>query len=310
MTIITKPISEKKTDILDVPLVENDQLESLPAKEDVEAKAGLQTRYLVLKARARRISTATTWCLFLTALLVMSIGIIGGVYLYQQFAKSQMHKFRGWCSIPYDASGAYLEDRLKNQPTSSLFSAHNQLKGVKNSDTFDSDLEMLSKFFNENFELDLENEYYEKIDVPDFKDGRRGRFIHDFHSNKTGIVDLDGHRCFVMPLNRNRVYPPRSMHDLIKKMWNGDYDIDTEVIRETMRVVVPPVSDLDSVGTYISRDCKGFPTYMLEKEVSGVWKRSVLDDSSKFAEFAGNNVLELDIINIQEALDYESKSKE
>jgi hypothetical protein len=37
-------------------------------------------------------------------------------------------------------------------------------------------------FFQEEFEIDLENEDYEKINVPDFRDGRRGRFIHDFNS--------------------------------------------------------------------------------------------------------------------------------
>jgi hypothetical protein len=37
-------------------------------------------------------------------------------------------------------------------------------------------------FFQEEFEIDLENENYEKINVPDFRDGRRGRFIHDFNS--------------------------------------------------------------------------------------------------------------------------------
>ena len=37
-------------------------------------------------------------------------------------------------------------------------------------------------YFQEEFEIDLENEKYEKINVPDFRDGRRGRFIHDFYS--------------------------------------------------------------------------------------------------------------------------------
>jgi hypothetical protein len=37
-------------------------------------------------------------------------------------------------------------------------------------------------FFQEEFEIDLENENYEKINVPDFRDGQRGRFIHDFNA--------------------------------------------------------------------------------------------------------------------------------
>ena len=34
--------------------------------------------------------------------------------------------------------------------------------------------------FNEEFDIDLENEHYERIEVPDFSHGRRGRFVHDF----------------------------------------------------------------------------------------------------------------------------------
>ena len=40
-------------------------------------------QYLV---RARRVAAFPTLCLFLTALLVMSIGIMSGVYIYRQYA--------------------------------------------------------------------------------------------------------------------------------------------------------------------------------------------------------------------------------
>lgn len=119
-------------------------------------------------------------------------------------------------------------------------------------------------FWMEQFELDL-NENYERIDVPDFKDGRRGRFIHDFNSNITGIIDMDDRRCFVMPLNRRAVLPPRSLFDLIHKIWEGYYKVNTEVVRETMKVVTPPITDMQSVGTYIARECKNLPIYKLEK---------------------------------------------
>lgn len=42
--------------------------------------------------------------------------------------------------------------------------------------------------FREYFEIGYEEDNYEKIDVPNFNDGRRGRFIHDFNTNTTGIV--------------------------------------------------------------------------------------------------------------------------
>lgn len=44
----------------------------------------------------------------------------------------------------------------------------------------------MGTFFKEEFDIDMEEENYEKIDVPDFRGGRRGRFIHDFNANKTG----------------------------------------------------------------------------------------------------------------------------
>lgn len=80
---------------------------------------------------------------------------------------------------------------------------------------------------------------------------------------------MDGHRCFVMPLNRDAVLPPRSLFDLIHKMWDGYYEVNTDVVRETMRVILPPLTDLEEFGTYISKECKDLPTYQLEKYVGG-----------------------------------------
>lgn len=218
----------------------------------------------MLKARARKVSKATTLCLLLTALLVVSIGIIGGTYLYRQYVRAQMHRFRGWCSIPYSDSkatmymgqGANPQARLSD---SDLFRYYKRKENMyENGD-----------FFQEEFELDLENDVYEKIDVPDFRDGRRGRFIHDFNSNITGIIDTNEGRCFVMPLNRHTVLQPRSLYDLIQKIWGGYYKVNTEVVRETMRVVTPPLTDMKEVGPYIARECQDLPIYKLEKYVSG-----------------------------------------
>lgn len=39
-----------------------------------------------------------------------------------------------------------------------------------------------NNFLKQEFELDLESDKYEEIKVPDFKGGRRGRFIHDFNA--------------------------------------------------------------------------------------------------------------------------------
>lgn len=68
-----------------------------------------------------------------------------------------------------------------------------------------------------------------------------------------------------MPLNRGMVLPPRSLFDLIQKMWDGYYEVDTERVRETMKVVTPPLTDLKDVGSYIKNECKNMTVYQLEK---------------------------------------------
>lgn len=49
----------------------------------------------------------------------------------------------------------------------------------------------------------------------------------------------------------------------------GYYEVDTDTVKETMRVVLPPIKDPRSAGLYIERECAGFPIYKLEKIVSG-----------------------------------------
>lgn len=72
-----------------------------------------------------------------------------------------------------------------------------------------------------------------------------------------------------MPLNRDNVLPPKSLFDLIQKIWDGYYKVNTEVVRETMRVVTPPLEDTSEAGSYIAKECSGVPIYRLEKYVGG-----------------------------------------
>lgn len=313
MTVITKPLSEKKNDKLDEPLVENIHTEFPEGKQsDVEkggapVPPGSDPRLLVIRrTHVRRSSSATTVCLFLTAVLVMCCGIIAGVYLYRQFAFAQIHRVRGWCRIPYDESAtnsmyhsnALEQDELMahvNDALNQKFGGRNQMKGNY----------LGSGSFREEYELDTEDESYEKITVPDFAGGRRSRFIHDFNANKTGIIDIDGKRCFVMPLNRSQVLPPRNLLDLVQKMSSGYYEVDTTVLRETMRVILPPIHDASQMGVYIQRECEDFPIYKLEKIVSGVFKRSIAP-AEKFISFAGT-LTSIDILNLPELVEFESK---
>ncbi len=125
-------------------------------------------------------------------------------------------------------------------------------------------------FFKEEIELDLtDEESFSKIDIPDFRDGRTGRFYHDFKFNQSAIVDVESRRCFVMPLDRSTVELPKNFFDLIMKMQKGVYNIDTSVVKKNMRVVLPAVSDMSTIAPGIAEECAGKRTYMLEKYVSG-----------------------------------------
>lgn len=170
--------------------------------------------------------------------------------------------------------------------------------------------EMGDNFFREEFEIGLaDDENYSKITVPDFRDGRRGRFLHDFKNNQSSIIDGDSDRCFIMPLDRDTVLPPQSLYDLVTKMWNGYYDIDTDIVRHDFRVVTPAIDDMTMISPRIANECSGMKVYMLEKYISGVYKRSVgLPDSGKYAEFSGKKIVEFDIVNIKELDDYEKNN--
>lgn len=118
--------------------------------------------------------------------MILIIGVIGGLYIYKQYARTQMHRFRtGWYSIPYDSSNkaSYGNNGVHQGllADSDLFTKSLTRAMERTQDALDIARQMDINFFKERFEIDLENEHYEKIDVPDFRGGRQGRFIHDFN---------------------------------------------------------------------------------------------------------------------------------
>lgn len=191
-----------------------------------------------------------------------------------------MRHFKGWCSVPYMSEEA--EDQTTNgldgmrgykelQALASRYqSSQLEPEALIGSNSQSGNNGRKEDLFDEHMDLDLEHDEYETIEVPDFADGRRGKFIHDFNLNRTGIVDLEKGRCFLLNLDRSRVLPPSSLFDLVTRMRGGYYDIDTEKVKENYRVVTPAVTDIESMGYYIAKECaiKGFPTYKLEKMTS------------------------------------------
>ncbi|GIX67795.1 integral membrane protein 2 [Caerostris darwini] len=286
MTIAQQFLGKKSCKQQEEPLV---PAEKTPSIKDAEEGRPV---VVTMHAHVRRVSSLTTLCVFATALLVLTSGIIGGMYLYRHFSHYKLRHFRGWCSIPY------LPD-IQSESTQPIAS---NLHFIPEPTEAPETRSPKVNFFEEEFDIDVKFEQYERIEVPSFEHGRRAQFIHDFVANKTGIVDYENRRCFVMVLNRNFVYPPRILYEQVAKMRAGYYDADTQTIRHTMHVITPPISDLKNVGLFIARDCAQTPIYMLEKATSPIYKRS-LDDESKelFVEFAGNKVNEFKIVNLDDA---------
>ena len=93
-----------------------------------------------------------------------------------------MRHFRGWCSVPFSEPQALQDERdaYADQPLSELFQSMSytldKSKDLANTDAYKN----YNTFFDEEFDIDIEFDEYERIEVPDFSHGRRGRFIHDF----------------------------------------------------------------------------------------------------------------------------------
>lgn len=296
-----------------IPLVENEeQTPTTPtAPTDIEGQV-LHKKIIIFPSHARRVSSTTILFLLIIALAGVGVGIIGGKILYNEYLsvtkriENARQQSEGWVQIPISPMD---DDYDNTENDDNLIQIQNdqQLKDWDNG-KMDWKRILNRRYFQESFEIDPEQKY-EKIDVPDFRNGRSGRFIHDFNTNYTGIIDVTGKRCFVMPLNRQNVLPPSSLFDLVQKMWEGYYKVDTDVVRETMRVVTPPVTDMTEIGSYIDNECGGMPIYKLEKYVGGVAKRSADQTPDvKFGQFAGKGILEFDIVNIEDVLNYERQT--
>lgn len=141
--------------------------------------------YASKEIRIRRVPYKATFLLFSLAITILSIGVIGGLYIYKQYGKTQMQRFRsGWLRIAYDS--------IINKPypvsgvggvmaNSDFFKSMETPEPAVALDMGEELNQEINNFFKERLEIDLENEHYEKIDVPDFRGGRQGRFIHDFN---------------------------------------------------------------------------------------------------------------------------------
>lgn len=72
-----------------------------------------------------------------------------------------------------------------------------------------------------------------------------------------------------MPLDRNAILPPKSLADVILKMYTGYYDINIKQIQKSMRVIPDEITDLSNISPNIQMACESMSIYRLEKMVEG-----------------------------------------
>lgn len=318
MTILPKPWSYKKKSIEKVPLPLSGPQDEAAILYALKQGALLETPpppYYNSDADAESVvinrlqhSCIKTFLLFLVSLIVMMMGILGGYTLYRMYvpSHSSLH-MRALCDIPYTARSNMTLPRFFESSDDFLPFAPFRLNDEPSTSLLD-----LDEYFREEIEMDsTDDEGFAKINVPEFKDGRRGRFMHDFKENQSAIVDTSANRCFIMPLDRETTLPPKSFIDLMQKMGSGYYNIDTDRVRRKMRVITPPITDLSQISERIANECYDMKVYMLENYQSGVFKREIrpITDDGRFAEFSGKGIVEYDLLNIAEIGDYERQQK-
>lgn len=248
MTILKPKPAEKDEKALVLP-PEVVTTEPLIVKEKVTPPRHAVPVAIISVNQRRRTRTFVNCCIFLNALILATAAIMGGFYLYKRMMPKP---YSGTCGVQYnyDAEESSEMNYLQNK-----LMGRQELNGGKK--------ERRIGHFEEQFEVDTDNGVFEKIDVPEFLDCRRATVLHDFERNTTAVIDKDAARCFIMPLDRAMVKPPKDFWDLIVKLRTGYYLPDEQVVRQKFYVKLPPVQDLSPYGFYIFKQCRFYDTYQL-----------------------------------------------
>jgi len=252
MTIYTPGKVDKKDSDVPDPEVCTEPLNAFKDKEDEEDPARVvKVTYF---PRSKR-----TVCLhlLLTLLLVVVLvcGAVGAVVFYRHISRRASS---GWCGVRYYDSEFH--QRGDSPAHSAASPARMEQAG------FSAPENMGFDFMDEDIEV-MEEELVEHLHTPHFDEVRETTVWHDWHTNFTALVDEGEGVCYIMPLNRSAIAPPRSLLDLLEKLLTGYYFTDTRVIRENYRVVgeALELGELLRVGPTITSQCAMHHSYWLQR---------------------------------------------
>jgi hypothetical protein len=243
MTIFTSKVVEKKEDgkamVPPEPLPEYKLL-----KKAEPASVPRGKPYVTVVERLSGFSQRTKIIGTVVLFLLMVVLLLFFVWLLQVLPLRR--KYSGVCGVHYHQK------------------AHKQMMFNDDEVNFISALGADNGEFEQHVNID--DYQHESIEVPSIGSARRATVLHDFIQNITVIVDREQSYCFLMPLNRSLVVPPRDFWDLLVKLKTGYYIPDVDVVRENYRAVTPPIEDLSPYGYNVYKECNTFNTYQLVPE--------------------------------------------
>lgn len=229
----------------------------------------------------------------LTCLLFGICLIIGGVLLYRYFTTPRSFSIES-CSVRYrsqqrpyliDKGGLNADDVL-DKP---IFKPKETLD-----DGDDDDGSVEVGELKQNISLNMTSQT-EEIIVPNSLNYKKAIFFHDFIRNWSAIFDFDAQKCFIFPLDRSKISPPKDMFDLIYKAKTLYYLPENILLHKKMVVDRKLVNeDLHDFGNKIDSMCHDTASYLLgENRILN--KRDTVEKrcehSSNFIESAGKFTL-------------------
>jgi len=284
MTVITKPLSqqekEKKKD-------ETPMEEVSLKRVDVEAPPAARISVITASARPNT-GKSSHLCLVVSVMLAtaLALSVLG---YYQLNRGHHFARYRGSCRLPCHMRrqqvcpmNSRLRDGGQRQTQEGVIVMGNlgEWKDRNNEpepliredievdhDTIISDMKTGETMdgeetFEYTFEMDMEHETYELIQMPEIS---TGLYLHDFIFNRTAIIEKN--RCFAMLLDRNEIAPPRSLRDLIERTGKDGFELDLDEVEKEMMVIEPALTNEEVYkqnGAIISSACSGKTTYSLE----------------------------------------------
>ncbi|XP_017573457.1 integral membrane protein 2Bb [Pygocentrus nattereri] len=223
-----------------------------------------------------RQSRAWCWCFCLGLALMLSGVVVGGAYLYRYYVLEEGQVFV--CGVKYREDDYRIadyneeDDGMPEEPAVSLRSIQETVRVMQ-----DDEMTLIH------------------VPVPEFGDSDPADIVHDFNKGLTAYLDLSLDKCYVITLNTSVVMPPRDLVDLLINIKAGTYLPQTYLVHEQM-MVTEKFDDMDQLGFFISKLCRGKDTYRLHRRdtILGMQKREALN-CHKIRHFENKFVMETEI---------------